>query len=165
MFYVPIAILALTLATSGASAQVRKCVGANGKVTYSDFICETNTSKEQEVKTNANTIDGSVYKKEAQKARTDAIAEKATEDARATTACKFSSYALGDKKGKELADAAREECISNAAAKANGGQGKTDAYQTWKDHRQLKISERSALVNSTKTLNCTPNGFGGMRCN
>lgn len=60
LFLLPISALvfsALTLPFS-ASAQVRKCTGLDGKITYSDALCN-NTSQEKRVNTNANTVDAS----------------------------------------------------------------------------------------------------------
>lgn len=51
-----IIIAALLLAAVSAQAQVRKCTGPDGKVTYSDFICGKDTANETGVRTDANTI-------------------------------------------------------------------------------------------------------------
>ncbi|MDP3843076.1 MAG: hypothetical protein Q8Q81_10870 [Oxalobacteraceae bacterium] len=77
--------------------------------------------------------------------------------------CKFRSYKFGDDKGKLLADNAKAECMRNIERKKDGrGQeASLEAYNFWKDHSQMTAAKRS----SSKTVNCVPNGFGGMRCN
>lgn len=49
-----------------AQAQVRKCTGPDGKVTYSDFVCAGNTASESRVKENANVIDHSGMREQAE---------------------------------------------------------------------------------------------------
>lgn len=144
MFYVPIAILALTLVVSGASAQVRKCVDSNGKVTYSDFICGANTAKETGVSTGANTLDGSAMRNQAIKDRQTAAADQAVLEKGGQ--CKFSYYALGDKYGKMFAAAAKTECLDNLRAKATGQPQSKEAYNRWKDHSSQKQASRDAAI-------------------
>lgn len=141
-------------------AQVRKCTGLDGKVTYSDFVCSGNTTKETSVKTDANTIDASGFRQDGQGHKTSEAADQAMRQGAAK--CRFSYYAIGDTKGKDLAAAAKQECLSNIEMKASGQPISLEAYNFWKDHHQIKSTQRSA---NTKSMNCVPNGFGGMRCN
>lgn len=144
-----------------AQAQVRKCTGPDGKVTYSDFVCAGSASKEDRVKTNANTIDASGYRQEAQREKTNQAVDAAVQQG--ASKCKFASYKYGDSKGQELAAAAKQECLSNLAAKASGQPTSLEAYGFWKDHHQIKSTQRSAAP--AGPMNCMPNGFGGLRCN
>lgn len=134
----------LWLLTSGyATAQVRKCTSLDGKVTYSDFVCASNAT-EHGVTVNANSIDASSWRKQTKKTRTDDAVEKALQEN--SGQCKFSSYVYGDSKGKILADAAKEECLRNIAAKASGQTITLDAYNMWKDHSTQKDASRRAAV-------------------
>jgi hypothetical protein len=127
-----------------AYGQVRKCIGQDGKVTYSDSICGIGTAKEDGVRVNANTIDSSGLRGQVDKYRGDEAVEKATQQGSKT--CKFASYAYGDEKGKALAAEAKEECLSNIAAKARGLPQSLDAYNMWKDHFEQKSAGRRAAV-------------------
>lgn len=149
----------------GAQAQVRKCIGPDGKVTYSDFICSGTTVHEKEVKTNANTIDASGSRKDVQ--RFEADEQKARTNDRIAagmqnppTECKFSYYTVGDEKGKVLAANAKEECLRNLEAKKTGQAVSLEQYNLWKDHRQISETQRSRA----RVMNCNPNGAGGQYC-
>ncbi len=152
-----ITLALLSIAIMGSlQAQVRKCTGLDGKVTYSDFVCSGDTAKETGVKTDVNTIDASGFRQDSQRDKTDHLMQQGA------SKCKFSYYAIGDTKGKDLATAAEQECLSNIAAKASGQAISLEAYNFWKDHHQIKSTQRSA---NARSMNCVPNGFGGMRCN
>jgi hypothetical protein len=127
-------------------AQVKKCTGPDGKVTYSDALCGAGTAKETGVATNYNTV-GSAPGSQEQRP----IPQK----------CKFNYYSVGDPKGKELAEDASKECIANIAAKESGGTTSLDAYTLWKDHHQLATSKR----NAAKAIHCRTDGNYGMICN
>lgn len=150
----------LILVVCTAQAQVRKCTGPDGKVTYSDFICGKDTARESQVSTDANTIDSSGFRQEAQNNR----AEKIRADAKQSGSkkCTFNYYSMADSKGKELAEAATKECYSNIVAKETGGPSTLDAYNMWKDHHDMVANKRNAAA--SKNMNCRPNGFGGMIC-
>ena len=137
--------LLLAIGLSGlAHAQVRKCTGPDGKVTYSDFVC-ANTARETSVNTNNNTLDASGMREDAQKMRTaDAIA---TAQQQGAGQCRFSYFQLGDAKGKALAAAATEECLGNLSAKVTGQPISLDAYAMWKDHSSQKSSDRQNVAN------------------
>jgi hypothetical protein len=161
----PVSLLPFLIATAtvlcfAAHAQVRKCTGPDGKVTYSDFVCASNTSKESGIKTNANTLDASGLREDSQRYKTAGEVERAMQQG--ASKCKFAYYSIGDAKGKELAAAAKQECLSNIAAKANGQPTSLEQYNFWKDHHQIKSTQRSAA--GPTSMNCMPNGIGGLRC-
>lgn len=170
-----LAALLLAALIGPVQAQVRKCTGPDGKVTYSDFVCASGASKEDRVKTNANTIDASGYRQEAQRNKAEQAADAAMQqrDAKSQVAtlavqngaskCEFASFKNGDSKGQQLAIAAKQECLENLAAKASGQPTSLEAYNFWKDHHQMQSAKRSAA--RANSMNCMPNGFGGLRCN
>lgn len=154
----------LLAATCGVQAQVKKCVGPDGKVTYSDALCSKETTSQSGVRTDANAIDSSGLRQEARNNR----AEQIRSDAKAsgTKQCNFSYYAMGDSKGKEMAEAATKECYANIVAKETGGPTSMDAYNMWKDHHQMVASKRNAQAEAApRQLNCRSNGMGGLICN
>lgn len=136
-----------------AHGQVRKCIGPDGKVTYSDFVCVKNTASESSVTTRQNTIDSSGYRQEAEMMKNNAANaalqarnENAVNAALQTDGakCKFSYFSLGDAHGKTLASAARTECLNNIKAKALGQPTSLEAYGFWKDHSTQQSSNRQA---------------------
>ena len=146
---------------SPVQGQVRKCTGLDGKITYSDFACVSSASTETRIKNNVNSIDASGYRHEVQRGKTARAVDEAMQQG--ASKCEFESYKNGDPKGQELAAAAEQECLNNLAAKVRGQTTSLEAYWFWKDHHQIKSTQRSASrVNS---MNCMPNGFGGLRCN
>ncbi len=128
---------------SPAYGQVRKCIGQNGKVTYSDSICGIGTAREDGVSVNANTIDSSGLREQAKKDRGDDAADKAVQQGSKT--CKFSYFAYGDEHGKTLSDEAKQECLNNLSAKARGQSTSLEAYNMWKDHFDQKSAARRAV--------------------
>lgn len=128
-----------------AQAQVRKCTGPDGKVTYSDFVCAGSTVNETSVNTNANHLDRSGERREVEKFKTAEMVEQATHQG--ASKCKFSYYAIGDSKGKELAAAAKRECLNNIAAKVTGQPTTLEAYNFWRDHTTQKSADRQAALN------------------
>lgn len=142
--------------TASVQAQVRKCVGPNGKVTYSDSLCAGGTASETSVRTDANTLDSSGYRQQAEQMRSNAAVDQAM--SQEASSCKFEYMALGDSKGKALASAAKQECLANIRAKATGQPISKDAYNTWKDHHTLKSAQRQSAVdraNANDNANAT----------
>ncbi len=135
-----------------AHAQLRKCTAPDGKVTYSDFVCDSSSATGSIKNPNGNTLDSSGFRQEVQRSQANGPTP---------VACKFSYYAIGDEKGKALAANAKEECLRNIDSKRDGTAPSLEHYNFWRDHRQLMVTIR----NSRPTLNCVPNGFGGQRCN
>jgi hypothetical protein len=166
----PVSLLPFLIATAtvlcfSAHAQVRKCTGPDGKVTYSDFVCGANTAKETSVKTNANTVDASGYRQDAQRSKTAHAVDEAVQ--RDASKCKFSSFKNGDSKGQELAAAAKQECLDNIVAKVSGQPTSLDAYNFWKDHstktsaeRQAALNRISAAANAQAIANSNRNAIG-----
>lgn len=129
----PVLLLALAAAMTSASslAQVRKCVGPDGKVTYSDYVCKSTAMKESSVKLNENTLDGSTMRDEVRKNKDNDAVDSAVQSG----ACKFDYYKYGDETGAGLAAEAKRECLANIIKKRNGEQTSDDAYNRWKDHK------------------------------
>lgn len=153
-----------------ATAQVRKCTGADGRVTYSDFVCASTTAKETGVVTNSNTLDGSGMRKQAKSDRNTAAGDQAVMEK--GEQCKFTRYGLGKGVGAMLADAATKECLDNLRAKAIGQPVFFEAFNRWKeakiasDAQSAADGTRAALNNlQNKSYQCTPNPFGtSMNC-
>jgi hypothetical protein len=149
-----------------SSAQVRKCTGADGKVTYSDFVCGGTTSRESLVRTDVNNIDHSSSRQEVQQARATAELENLLQSP--PSECKFKSYKNGDARGKVLADKAELECVRNIGAKKQGLPTATDDYEMWRGHHTLEASKRISRAPAPSApatpISCMPNGFGGLRC-
>lgn len=157
--------LATLILCSSLHAQARKCVGADGRVTYSDALCDTKSQSQTTVNTNANTIDHSGLRQEAQKLRaekSEAASSERLDNLRQSNPveCKFSYHALGDAKGKKLAADAKEECLRNIEAKRTGQPGSREAYGLWKDHfaqtsanRGAAVAQANANANATATRN------------
>ncbi len=127
-----------------AEAQVRKCIGPDGKVTYSDFICKSETVREQSVRTDANALDHSGLRQEAASMRTNAAVDAAMQSE--SGQCKFKRFVLGDSLGKELSAAAKKECLDNVAAKVRGAPTSLVAYNRWKEHFSQESVNRNAII-------------------
>ena len=154
------------VASGFASAQVRKCTAADGKVTYSDFVC-AGASAENGVKVNQNTIDASGLREQARQTRQENEVAEAMQQR--SGQCKFSSYVYGDAKGKTLAAAAKEECLRNIAAQVTGQQTSMDAYNMWKDHstqkdanRQSAITRAANAANTQAAVTANQNAINGL---
>lgn len=136
-------IATILLLSFNAHAQVRKCTGPDGKVTYSDVLCASPSARESTVDTSANTIDHSGLRKEAQRMReTEELDSLATNTPRE---CRFKFYAYGDPKGKVLSEKAKNECIRNIVAAKQGKPTSKDAYAMWKDHFDQTATARRAV--------------------
>lgn len=130
--------------STGTMAQARKCVGPDGKVTYSDVVCNT-TSKESALSMTENNLDHSGMRQQAGKQAAEA--DMAAARASPPPQCKFKYYVTGDSLGKTLAAQAKEECIQNAIAKRQGKEGTLEAYSRWKDHFAQTDSSRQNALN------------------
>ena len=147
----------------GASAQVRKCTGPDGKITYSDFICGKSTANETSVRTDYNTIDSSGSRLDAKRMKTDEAVNAAMQTD--GPKCKFAYFAYGDEKGKTLAAAAKQECLNNIRAKANGDATSLEAYGFWKDHSAQKSTDRQASISraaAAQDAQATRNSIDGL---
>jgi hypothetical protein len=119
-------------------------------------VCAGNTKTESSVRTDANVIDSSGYRRDAQQMKSQEAVDKAMQNE--SSSCKFSYFSLGDQKGKDLASAAKQECLDNIKAKATGQPTSTTAYGFWKDHSSQKSSERQNAMNranATDNANAT----------
>ncbi len=142
-----IRIAALLLATALAGtphAQVRKCIGPDGKVTYSDALCTKDTAKEAGVKVDANTLDASGARADARQYRMDKLIAQARQ--KDPNLCKFSVEASDLGNGNRLASEATQECLLNLGAKEAGQPVLHEAYDRWYDNQQLQLSKRQAAA-------------------
>ncbi len=137
--------------TTTVYAELRKCVGSDGKVTYSDVLCVSGTKSESGVRINENSIDASGDRALVKQHKGKEAVESAMRDG--TGKCKFSYYSLGDDTGKQLAANAKKECLENIAATATGQATSDQAYQRYKDHKA--VSKRTVCSGSAVT-------FGGV---
>jgi hypothetical protein len=158
-----IIIAALLLAAVSAQAQVRKCTGADGKITYSDFICGKDTTAEAGVRTDANSIDSSGLRQESRKLQAENLRAQAKKSG--STKCSFSYFDSSNPEGKNYADAAATECFANIVATQSGAATSQKAYIAWKAYYQPIADKRKATAESMKTTYCRPSGFGGLICN
>lgn len=151
MKFATLLIAFLAIYTGACSAQTRKCIGTDGRVTYSDVICST-AGTSQTINTNANTIDQSSARREidAQPAANMPDSKVSFTKVGAPQDCTFAYYALGDDKGKRLADAAKAECLANNQAKLKGEPNSLEAYGFWRDHRALKVAQRNGTIASAQ---------------
>ena len=153
------------LVLTNAQGQVRKCIGPDGKVTYSDFVCDARTANETSVRTNVNNIDRSAERQEIQQRKTATELENLLQTL--PTVCKFKAFINNDEKGQVLANKAQLECIKNIQAKKQGQPISQDDYQAWKDHHSMESDKRQktlSRLSSASPKTCTPNGLGGMVC-
>jgi hypothetical protein len=146
-------------------AQVQKCVGPDGKVTYSDRMC-ANTARASGVNTDANHADiGSRQQAQRIQSRQDDERAAALRQ-NPPTECKFAAYKNGDEKGKLLASNATEECLRNMDAKRTGQPTSQEAYNLWKDHHQMATAKRQGSMNrataaaAPRGMTCRPNAMG-----
>ena len=184
-------IVATLLFCTNAQAQLRKCVGVDGRVTYSDVMCSTDSTSGTIKNPNGNTLDASGFRQHVQKSN----AEKEAEEQRLAAAarqsppqeCKFAYFSIGDEKGKRLSANAKAECLQNNEAKLQGQPTSLEHYTFWNDHHNRKSNSRQAAIaqaqsnvnawatqkaiknavsdSENKIFSCTPNGFGtGLNC-
>ncbi len=145
-------IVATVLLGANAQVQLRKCMGPDGKVTYSDVLCGSSSTTGSISNPHGNTLDTSGFRKEAQKmqaSQDEADANERLAAARQKNTpqeCKFAYFSLGDEKGKKLAANAKEECLRNNEAKKVGEATSLEHYNFWKDHRNQKSADRQAAV-------------------
>jgi hypothetical protein len=67
-------LAAACLFCSSSEAQLRKCIAPDGKVTYSDVLCDGNTISERQVNPRGNTLDSSGFREQVQREQ-DAAAQ------------------------------------------------------------------------------------------
>ena len=145
-------VVATFLIGANAQAQLRKCTGPDGKVTYSDVLCSNTSSTSSIRNPDGNTLDTSGFRKQVQKMQT--VQDEADANERLSAArqkntpqeCKFAYFSLGDEKGKKLAANAKEECLRNNEAKKVGEATSLEHYNFWNDHRNQKSADRQAAV-------------------
>ncbi len=76
-------VSALFLALAGGAHAAHKCTGPDGKITYSDSMCDKDTASQVSVQTEVNTIDTSGYRAVVAKEQTQKkVAEREKEKAK-----------------------------------------------------------------------------------
>lgn len=145
------ATLLIISITGYAQAQLRKCTGPDGRVTYSDVLCSTNSSSGSIKSPDGNSLDHSGFREQSQKSQTARDAMDSGDRmsvARQSTPqeCKFSYFSVGDEKGKTLATNAKDECLRNIEAKRAGRAVSLEDYNFWKDHYSQKSANRQAAT-------------------
>lgn len=141
-------LLWLLVFSTAALADVYKWKDANGKTHYGDV---PNMAGTAQVKTDKQTDDqianGERIRGEMENsAKQDAMKEARDSAAKDTGKCKFKYFTNNDGHGKNLASAAKEECLNNEALKKVGQGSQTSyvAYNTWKDNYQITSNQRNA---------------------
>lgn len=141
--------LATTLFISPVFADVHKWKDADGKTHYGDAPPIAGTEK---VRTDKQTDDqianGERIKAETETSTRQDAMNEARVSAESSGKCKFEYFVIGDDKGKQLALAAKEECLNNEALRKVGKeyQVRLDAYNAWKDQHQMTQNRRSAAI-------------------
>lgn len=129
-------------ATTTAHAQVRKCILPDGKVTYSDVLCNKDVAMQADVNLVANTMDKSPARAEARKFALERLITQARQ--REPNRCKFSVEPSIQGDGQQLAEAATQECFANIVAAQTGHPVRNDAFERWFENQQLAEGKRSA---------------------
>ena len=137
-------LLLATLAGNAQAQAVRKCILADGKVTYSDVLCSNNAAKKADVNLIANTVDKSPDRAEARKFAMDRLVTQARQ--REPNRCTFSVEPSIQGDGQQLAEAATQECFTNLVAAQSGKAPLNEAFERWFENQQLAESKRSASV-------------------
>lgn len=165
---ITVTLLFLTLA-GAAHAQLRKCTGPDGKVTYSDVLCNTNATAGTIKNPGGNSVDSSGLRRQAQQNReseASASADSEIENGMQNPPleCKFAKMVIGDAKGRVLAENAKRECLQNLQAAKRGQPKSMEAYTLWKDNldqvsrqRQFTAGQANATINSINTRSAIEN--------
>lgn len=154
MKHLLLAVFVLIFCTP-ALAQMKKCTGSDGKITFSDVACKGGSSSETIRYPEGNSLDTSGLRQQA-KQLADSDLERSP-----PVECKFDYFGPGAEKGKVLAANAKQECLRNIQAKKEGRETSLEHYNFWKDHREMSQNR----LKSRRTMNCMPNGYGGQTCN
>ncbi|WP_310636017.1 DUF4124 domain-containing protein [Delftia acidovorans] len=178
-------VFVLAAASTTSFAQVNRCKGPNGQTIYSDKPCEDG-SRGQSVSVHANTVDGEYDRRDADRnaviAKRDAVNTEVNRMMQSPPPqCKFQYFTVGDKRGKELSDLAKRECLENLIKEREGQPPKDRYFRLWQDHHNRTSNERQqAMTRSTIIQNqaqsiqrnmtppsykCRPDGIGGVNCN
>lgn len=138
------ALLLLATLAGTAHAQVRKCLLPDGKVTYSDVLCNKDVAKQADVNLVANTVDKSPARAEVRKFAMEKLITQARQ--KEPNRCKFSVEPSIQGDGSQLAEAATHECFSNILAEQTGNPQVNDAFERWFENQQLAQGKSSASV-------------------
>ncbi len=151
------------VASTNSSAQLRKCVAPDGRVTYSDVVCKSGATTGRIANENGNTLDTSGFRAEAERAQIEGGMGDAP------VQCQFKFYE-SDQKSVVLANQAKAECIRNIQSSKKGLSTNLESYQLWKDHydqatalRQAKKDRAHAFLNANQTPKCFSSGLS-IRC-
>lgn len=135
------ALLLLASLAASAHAQVRKCILPDGKVTYSDVLCNKDVAKQADVNLVANTTDKSPERAQARKFAMERLIALARQ--REPYRCTFSVEPSIQGDGEHLAEAATHECFSNIVAEQTGHPVRNEAFERWFENQQLAEGKRS----------------------
>ena len=135
------ALLLLATLAGTVHAQVRKCILPDGKVTYSDVLCNKDVAKQADVNLVANSVDKSPARAEARKFAMDRLIVLARQ--REPHRCKFSIEPSIQGDGQQLAEAATHECFGNIVAEQAGHPLSNEAFERWFENQQLAHSKRT----------------------
>lgn len=152
-------MLLLLVLTGAAQAQLRKCTGPDGRVTYSDVRCSTGAA-ESNVRANANTLDNSGARRQArqeERQRDQEPSQPAPSGATASTSCpseqeirnletSANSITYNDKK-KERDFLQTEIRRARACAKEGGNYTKDD----WARIKEGQDSQGNITAKSRQT--------------
>lgn len=108
-----ITLFLTVLMCSTAQAQLRKCTGRDGRVTYSDAACPERTQSERPVETGGNTLDASALREKVQKDKVQAEQAEASARERAALEARVHQQAQA-----LAAETARQNADKDAAAYA-----------------------------------------------
>lgn len=136
------ALLLLATLAGTAHAQVRKCILPDGKVTYSDVLCNKDAAKQADVNLVANSVDKSPARAEARKFAMERLIALARQ--REPNRCKFSVEPSIQGDGQQLAEAATQECFANIVSEQTGQPARNVAFERWFENQQLAEGKRSA---------------------
>ena len=137
-------LIAMITFCGPSAAQVRKCVGADGKVAYSDTVCNSGAASTAVQNLDVNNIDNSGFRREAEAVNLGLENERLRQNP--PLECQFRFHPR-DEKGKTLAYKAQEECVRNLLAQRNGAPASKLNYSMWKDHYDQIDSRRQAAAN------------------
>lgn len=151
-----------------ASAKLHRCE-EGGRIIFRSDPC-LNEAQYSESFTKSNFGKTAPNSKQPKPTATNVLDQAQTEKTNISDPeCRFSYFSIGDKKGKQLALNAKQECLHNKALKNSGQNERSyEAYQLWKDHYEMMSNQRNQAldrsINNNKELNCRSDLMGGFRC-
>lgn len=144
-----LSIVGALVLSPAAAVDVYKCKSSSGKMEYSDVPCAGVSSGKVRVNNTdfgnaGNVPEGDPNARALKILQSGRAREDALRDG--SKKCSFSSFKVGDQKGKALAAEAKEECLRNLELKADGKPTSSDAYGAWKDHHEMTSNKRHSAA-------------------